>query len=402
MRTIANWRPAQMPFRRVLYPPRVFRSWGLRIALSFAALSLAACPAGAHPLVGSAIHVKARLQIETQRLEIDYEVRFARLAALFEKKRMDADKDGTLSSEEQQRYLNAVAEGLVRSIVLTYDGQAKKLEIAQRELILGDVRVIPMAATLHLRLTTPLPRLDDAIHRLVCVHRGEWGETADYVTTAAAGDGVECFENDELRELDAFKVDPLSSDYPDRSVDQLIRSANGPPLAELVSQMTAGPKVDQPSTPDSPVFQEAAVTVDRTEGLLNLIRAGQLNGGLVVWAALTALFLGGAHALEPGHGKTIVAAYLVGHGGHIRHALALGVIVTITHTLGVIALGVLVLYAYAYVLPDQIVTWLGFASGVLIAGIGCYLFVRNPLHHGPFTRPSFARPFARAFPRPRT
>ena len=48
--------------------------------------------------------------------------------------------------------------------------------------------------------------------------------------------------------------------------------------------------------------------------------------------------LGGLHALTPGHGKTLVAAYLVGSRGTVRHATALGAIVTFTHTASVIAI----------------------------------------------------------------
>ena len=59
---------------------------------------------------------------------------------------------------------------------------------------------------------------------------------------------------------------------------------------------------------------------------------------------LTSSFvLGALHALEPGHGKTIVAAYLVGSQGKPRHALALGAIVTFTHTIGSIILAILTL-----------------------------------------------------------
>jgi nickel/cobalt exporter len=348
----------------------------------FAWLLLMCHPAMAHLMRGSAIHVTAKLTAEADRFDIDYEVYFAKLAALNEKQRMDIDKDGTLSADEQRQYLERVSEGLARSIILTCDGKAMMPEIARREMALGDVRVVPMKATLQLHFVVPFQSLDDNIHHLFFVHRGEWGQTAGYVTGASGGVGIEIFENAQLRRLAAFEVDPLSSKYPDRSVDVLFRSTSGPPLTKLVARLTSGLKESENSAQDASILQETQEVPDRSEGLLNIIRGGQLNSSLITWAVLTALFLGGAHALEPGHGKTIVAAYLVGNRGHIRHALALGVIVTVTHTIGVIILGLLVLYAYDYILPDRIVTWLGVMSGLLIVSIGCYLFSKNTPHHG--------------------
>jgi nickel/cobalt transporter (NicO) family protein len=76
------------------------------------------------------------------------------------------------------------------------------------------------------------------------------------------------------------------------------------------------------------------------------------------------------HALSPGHGKTVVGAYLVGSRGTPRHALFLGLTVTITHTAGVIALGLLILFASRTILPEQLYPWLSLASGLLVAVLG--------------------------------
>jgi len=94
-------------------------------------------------------------------------------------------------------------------------------------------------------------------------------------------------------------------------------------------------------------------------------------------AALVAASLGALHALEPGHGKTIVAAYLVGSGGTAAHACLLGLIVTASHTAGVYLLGAVTLYASRYVVPEQLYPWLGAVSGLIIAGLGTFLFLRR-------------------------
>jgi high-affinity nickel-transport protein len=96
----------------------------------------------------------------------------------------------------------------------------------------------------------------------------------------------------------------------------------------------------------------------------------------LVTAAFLAAGLGAAHALEPGHGKTIVAAYLVGSRGRTRHAVGLGLLVTAAHTAGVYALGAVVLYASKYVIPERIYPWLSISSGMVIAVLAGYLLLR--------------------------
>ena len=108
-----------------------------------------------------------------------------------------------------------------------------------------------------------------------------------------------------------------------------------------------------------------------------LIQAEHLSAWFLFTAALIAIGLGGLHALEPGHGKTIVAAYLVGSRGTARHAVLLGVIVTASHTAGVFALGAITLYASRYIVPEQLYPWLGALSGITIAGLGCFMLMRR-------------------------
>jgi ABC-type nickel/cobalt efflux system permease component RcnA len=108
-----------------------------------------------------------------------------------------------------------------------------------------------------------------------------------------------------------------------------------------------------------------------------LITTRSLSLWFLITAAFIAFGLGALHALEPGHGKTIVAAYLVGSRGTARHALLLGAIVTASHTAGVFALGAITLYASRYIVPEQLYPWLGVFSGLTIAGLGGYMFLRR-------------------------
>ena len=108
-----------------------------------------------------------------------------------------------------------------------------------------------------------------------------------------------------------------------------------------------------------------------------LVTTPHLSLGMVCLAFVIAIGLGALHALEPGHGKTVVAAYLVGARGTPRHALLLGLIVTATHTAGVYLLGIVTLSLSHYIVPERLYPWLGVLSGVLITGLGCGLFLRR-------------------------
>jgi ABC-type nickel/cobalt efflux system permease component RcnA len=96
-----------------------------------------------------------------------------------------------------------------------------------------------------------------------------------------------------------------------------------------------------------------------------------------VLALLGALLLGAVHALSPGHGKTIVGAYLIGSRGTPRHALFLGLTVTITHTLGVFALGFATLYASRYVGPERLFPILSLISAALVLAMGIVLLIQR-------------------------
>ena len=104
--------------------------------------------------------------------------------------------------------------------------------------------------------------------------------------------------------------------------------------------------------------------------LLTYLDAPTLTPLALLLALMMACALGGLHALTPGHGKTLVAAYLVGSRGKVRHAVALGGIVTFTHTASVIAIGLLALFASRYVVPGVLVPLLEVCSGLLVVALG--------------------------------
>jgi len=133
------------------------------------------------------------------------------------------------------------------------------------------------------------------------------------------------------------------------------------------------------SGPDVPPTLSSGKTLEAPDrvadaGFSSLIGRDHLSALVILASLAAAFFWGMAHALSPGHGKTIVAAYLVGQRGTPWHAAALGAIVTATHTIGVFALGLVTLALSAFIVPEQLYPWLNLVSGVLVVAIGATVF----------------------------
>ena len=161
--------------------------------------------------------------------------------------------------------------------------------------------------------------------------------------------------SDELR---AYPKDLLQSPLDTSSVTTSLEPGDGPDVAPALS---SGKSLEAP---------------DRVAdaGFASLVGRSHLSALVILASLAAALFWGAAHALSPGHGKTIVTAYLVGQRGTPRHAALLGLIVTITHTIGVFALGLVTLALSQFVVPDRLYPWLNLASGLLVVAIGASVF----------------------------
>ena len=88
---------------------------------------------------------------------------------------------------------------------------------------------------------------------------------------------------------------------------------------------------------------------------------------------LMAFFLGIGHAFTPGHGKSLMAAYLVGHHGHFKDAVVMGLTTTVTHTFSVILLGLIIMFFSHIILPSTLFPWVARISALLIIATGLYV-----------------------------
>src|SRR5262249_4457792 len=153
---------------------------------------------------------------------------------------------------------------------------------------------------------------------------------------------------DRSKELTAYPADALAA-----------------PPQELQATVTWGPSGEAPPA--------------QADYLARLLRQGEIGWGMMLAGMAVAFGAGAVHALSPGHGKTIVAAYLVGTRGTPKHAIFLGGMVTFTHTISVFFLGLTTLFLSQYVLPEKIYPVLGAISGVSIVGIGGMLLYKRAM-----------------------
>jgi len=127
----------------------------------------------------------------------------------------------------------------------------------------------------------------------------------------------------------------------------------------------------------TPLFAWLQGAASQTEPLTRLLHQQALTPWMITAAIGIAFALGATHALTPGHGKTIVAAYLVGSRGTLKHAAFLGGMVTLTHTITVFLLGLATLFLFQYVVPQKVTQVLGAISGLSIVAIGGWMLLKR-------------------------
>ena len=331
------------------------------------ATSALARPAAAHPMGNFSINHYARFQAQSGTLRLRYVLDFAEIPAADEMARLDTNGDNSVSAVEKSSYLKAVVPQFLNDLSLQVDGKKVALNASS-----SDLEVRPGAGglpTLLVKAETaaPLPNLG----KTSVVYRDEnfAGRTGWMEIIAVGGPGLaiansDAAVKDRSRELTIFPVDagvvPPRQSSAQFSVMSGAASARGATTAASESPQIQAPATNV-NTPQNRFTQSIADT--------NLTPLG------VIWGLLFAFAFGAVHALSPGHGKTMVAAYLVGSRGTPRHAVTLGLVVTLTHTFGVFALGLALLVASRYILPEKLFPVLSALSGLLIFGVGVWLFM---------------------------
>ena len=313
-------------------------------------------PVGAHPMGNFTISHYTAIRCEADAIVLRYRIDMAEIPTFQE---ISSLKLAPGQSVIAALLPDKVAE-LTAAQTLNLDGLPKTLTV-----ISSDAALNPGAGGLSTLLITidyrvPFDRTSER-HTVEYTDRNFPNQTGwrEIIAVADGGAVVESSvpTTDRSAQLTAYPTDALV-------VPPQITTAR------IIFQQPTAPVI-QPSTVSAPPSSRVR---DR---FAELMHPGPLSTGVVLFSLAVAVMLGGFHALSPGHGKTVVAAYLVGSRGTPMHAILLGVVVTITHTLGVFLLGVVVLFASRYVLPATIYPWLGAASGMMIVCVGSWQFIRR-------------------------
>jgi nickel/cobalt exporter len=309
------------------------------LAVVAAALVLPAL-AAAHPLGNFTINRFSRVEVSGPRVYVRYVLDMAEIPT-FQAGRIDA---------------RAYARRIARNVHLAVDGRPAALAPVRTALAhprgAGGLRT----TRLEIVLAGPVLRGKGLVSYRDANYRDRigWKEIVVGASTPSTS-----------HELRSYPKGLLRSPLDTTSVRTRLAPGSGPAVAPSLS---SGKSL---AAPDRVADAGFAALVGRSH--LSV---------LVIFASLAAaLFWGAAHALSPGHGKTIVTAYLVGQRGTPRHAALLGLIVTVTHTIGVFALGLVTLALSQFIVPDRLYPWLNLISGVLVVAIGASVF-RARWRHG--------------------
>lgn len=339
--------------------------------------------AAAHPLGNFSINQFARVETTASRVRVRYVLDMAEIPTFQESQAIDANADGTVSQGELDAYLERAVSRYADALVLTVDGARVPLRVVKKSIELP-------------KGTSGLPTL-----RVVCDFEGDVPASTSTAAGVSAGNdnvggGVRRFrfENTNYAERLGWREIVVaapaagvatvfdSSAYGSALTDELKTYPEdmlAAPLNERTAEFSwaaAGTSVPANASVLRARDGRAATSPTR-DRFAELIAVEEITPLVALAGLLLAAGFGALHAFSPGHGKTVVGAYLVGSRGTAKHAAFLGLTVTVTHTLGVFALGLVTLFASAYVVPEKLFPVLTFVSGALVLAIGLSLFVRR-------------------------
>ncbi len=341
------------------------------------ATALLASPAAAHPLGNFTSNTSAVLTLDGGGVTVDYVVDLAEIPTVRLVQRLDEDSDGAVSEDEGSDYRASECATLAEGLTLGIDGAAVPADVEDAVLAFpeGQGGLVTSRLECTLRATSDLAGGEHEVTFADANLEGRIG----WREVVATGDGVTLTASDVPAEstsdrLRSYPPDQLQS--PLRVTEATLAVDGSGAVAPAPARDAAGP----PDTPSSGGGGIAGRLEQITSSFTELVSEQEMTPGFVLLAVALALLLGAVHALAPGHGKTVMAAYLVSREGTGRQALALAGTVAVTHTLGVLLLGALFATTEA-VAPEQLYAGLGVASGLLFVGVGLSL-LRGALRRG--------------------
>jgi ABC-type nickel/cobalt efflux system permease component RcnA len=322
--------------------------------------------ATAHPLGNFTVNQYTRLDVGRSEVSVRYVLDMAEIPTFQRRQLVDANRDGRIGPAERARERERLVALVAPHLRLLADGRPVRLALENARLAFPRGQGGLSTTRLDARFRAVGLALGASGHTLTlsngyATDRVGWRELL-----VARGDGVavrstDASVDDRTKALTRYPTDLLHSPPDVRSETTVAALGSG------------GLAVQAIPARDTFAPAQASRAEKSDGGFVSLIES---DGNLTLLGALAALGLalvfGMFHALTPGHGKTMVAAYLAGTRGSARHALILGGTVTVTHTAGVFALGIVTLSLSQFIVPEQLYPWLNLASGVMVVGIGAF------------------------------
>jgi nickel/cobalt transporter (NicO) family protein len=326
----------------------------------------------AHPMGNFSISHYSRFEYIKDGIVLNHILDMAEIPSYQEMEFLDTDHNSVISDEEKSRFAERISNQLLPNLkvrinqtYITFKTQNRWLEIRPGA---GDLPTFVIHCTYFAEISSSI--LGDSnfieFEDQNYLERSGWREI---VIQRAGG-----FSNVNLPSSSYIERSKGLSHYPTDPTTVMPQEMKlsfkfGNPL--LTTQQQSSSNFQNAST------ENVRPGTLRNDKLAKLITAKNLTSEVIFISIVIAFFLGAMHALSPGHGKAIVAGYLVGSRGTALHALFLGAVVTLTHTIGVFALGLITLFGSKYILPDTLYPWLGFLSGLSIVLIGSRLFYKR-------------------------
>jgi ABC-type nickel/cobalt efflux system permease component RcnA len=306
------------------------------------ALAAFAPAASAHPLGNFSINHLTQVRISGDRVDARYVLDQAEIPTFQER---------GLSTAEVLRRKRAE---ILRGLRLEVDGRPVPLRVEPG----ARISFPPGQGGLKLtRVELPLSAAVSGARSAIVRDETFRGRVGWKAIQAQAGKGTavrtNVFSQDPTNGLRSYPKDTLSS-----------------PLDQRTATFAVSPGTGTVSAPQPPPDYRTTTTDRSGDGFAGVFENAANGQGVLVLLLLIAFGWGALHALSPGHGKAMVAAYLIGTRGTARHALGLGAIVTFTHTIGVFTLGFVTLLLSQYILPEDLYPWLNLVSGLLVVTVG--------------------------------
>jgi ABC-type nickel/cobalt efflux system permease component RcnA len=311
----------------------------------------------AHPLGNFTINHFSRVQASGGHIYVRYVLDMAEIPTFQARPRIDA--------AGRAAYAKELTTSIARRLVLTVNGRRVPLRPLTHELAFPPGQAGLKTLRLEAVYGTPSLR-SGAVARIRYRDTNDggrlgWREIVLDADSGARSAGASVAAKTVSDELRSYPKNLLQSplDITEASATIVPGSGTGS-VPSLIPRTVLEQRVGVRNVTDS--------------GFAALISQKQLGVLVILVSLAVAFFWGLVHALSPGHGKAIVTAYLIGQRGTPRHAVYLGLIVTVTHTIGVFALGAVTLLLSEFIVPETLYPWLNLTSGLLIVAIAASVF----------------------------